>query len=134
MKPTIGLVPQDGIVPVSHNMDSAGPMTKTPYDLAILLDAITIKSAGASENNSYTASLNGSWSELSVAAVSYDAFNFSPFIVKPVEEATVQMVRHTRKGLFAALKHTSETRVPCGSGKDLVDSKTFRRKCTSNLY
>lgn len=136
MKPTIGLVPQDGIVPVSHTMDSAGPMTKTPYDLALLLDAIVVRSTGLSGNNSYTANLSGSWSELSVAAVSYNAFDLPPSSVKWVEEATVQMVRelYTQKGLSAVLKQISGTRVPCGPEKDQLESKTFCCGCASNIH
>jgi hypothetical protein len=86
-------------------MDSAGPMTKTPYGLALLLDVIMVKGiTGLSENDSNTTSLGGSWSELSVAAVKYDPFNFPPFIMKPVEEATVQMVGCIRKSSFKILK------------------------------
>ncbi|OAP53885.1 hypothetical protein AYL99_11907 [Fonsecaea erecta] len=40
IKPTIGLVPQARIVPISSTFDSAGPMAKTPYDMAVLLDVI----------------------------------------------------------------------------------------------
>ena len=40
LKPTVGLVSQAGIVPISHSQDTAGPMTRTVTDAAILLDAI----------------------------------------------------------------------------------------------
>jgi amidase len=40
LKPTVGLVAQDGIVPISHSQDTAGPMTRTVEDAAILLDAL----------------------------------------------------------------------------------------------
>ena len=40
LKPTIGLVSRSGIVPISSTLDTAGPMTKTVMDNAILLDAI----------------------------------------------------------------------------------------------
>ena len=39
-KPTIGLVSRTGIVPISSTLDTAGPMTKTVVDNAILLDAM----------------------------------------------------------------------------------------------
>ncbi|MBM4218846.1 MAG: amidase [Gammaproteobacteria bacterium] len=39
-KPTVGLVSRQGIVPISHSQDTAGPMTRTVADAAILLDAI----------------------------------------------------------------------------------------------
>src|SRR5207302_5916631 len=37
LKPTLGLVSQDGIVPISHQQDTAGPMARTVSDVAILL-------------------------------------------------------------------------------------------------
>jgi amidase len=40
MKPTIALVPRTGIVPISLNQDSSGPMTRTVRDLAMILDVI----------------------------------------------------------------------------------------------
>ena len=40
LKPTIGLVSRSGIVPISSTLDTAGPMTKSVIDNAILLDAI----------------------------------------------------------------------------------------------
>lgn len=41
LKPTVGLVSQLGIVPISHNQDTAGPMARSVRDVALLLDAIT---------------------------------------------------------------------------------------------
>jgi amidase len=40
LKPTLGLVSQDGIIPISHQQDSAGPMARSVTDLAILLGAL----------------------------------------------------------------------------------------------
>ena len=37
LKPTLGLISQDGIVPISHQQDSAGPMARSVTDVAILL-------------------------------------------------------------------------------------------------
>ena len=36
LKPTLGLVPPDGIIPIAHSQDTAGPMTRTVTDAAIL--------------------------------------------------------------------------------------------------
>ncbi|CAM4405846.1 amidase [Paenibacillus alkaliterrae] len=41
LKPTIGLVSHSGIIPITHSQDSAGPMTRTVRDAAILLGAMT---------------------------------------------------------------------------------------------
>jgi amidase len=40
LKPTLGLVSQDGIVPISHEQDTAGPMARSVTDVAILLGAL----------------------------------------------------------------------------------------------
>jgi amidase len=40
IKPSIGLVSQDGIIPIAHSQDTAGPMTRTVTDAAILLGVI----------------------------------------------------------------------------------------------
>lgn len=41
MKPTVGLVSRHGIVPISYLQDTAGPMSRTVKDTAIVLDAIS---------------------------------------------------------------------------------------------
>jgi amidase len=40
LKPTLGLVSQDGIIPISHQQDTAGPMARSITDLAILLGVL----------------------------------------------------------------------------------------------
>lgn len=57
LKPTVGLVSRSGIIPISYTQDTAGPMTRTVTDAAILLgalvgvdpaDAVTLESRGKS--------------------------------------------------------------------------------------
>ena len=40
IKPTLGLVSRSGIIPISHNQDTAGPMARNVTDAAILLTAL----------------------------------------------------------------------------------------------
>jgi len=40
LKPTLGLVSQAGIIPISHQQDTAGPMGRTVTDVAILLNVL----------------------------------------------------------------------------------------------
>jgi len=40
LKPTRGLVSQDGIIPISHEQDTAGPMGRSVTDVAILLGTL----------------------------------------------------------------------------------------------
>lgn len=51
LKPTVGLWSRDGIIPISYNTDSAGPMARTVRDAAILLGAL----AGSDPNDELTA-------------------------------------------------------------------------------
>ena len=40
LKPTLGLLSQEGIIPIAHSQDTAGPIARTVTDLAILLGAM----------------------------------------------------------------------------------------------
>jgi amidase len=55
IKPTIGLVSRSGIIPIAHSQDTAGPMTRTVRDAAILLNAI----AGLDPRDSATSQSTG---------------------------------------------------------------------------
>lgn len=41
IKPTVGLTSRAGVIPISHNQDTVGPMARTVTDAAILLGALT---------------------------------------------------------------------------------------------
>lgn len=43
VKPTVGLISRAGIVPVAHSQDTAGPMTRTVRDAAMLLNVLAAK-------------------------------------------------------------------------------------------
>src|SRR5690606_5466397 len=40
LKPTVGLVSRRGIIPISRSQDSAGPMTRSVFDAALLLNVL----------------------------------------------------------------------------------------------
>lgn len=44
IKPTVGLIGASGIIPISHSQDTAGPLTRTVRDAAILLGALSVPS------------------------------------------------------------------------------------------
>lgn len=46
LKPTVGLISRSGIIPIAATQDTAGPMTRTVRDAALLLSALTGIDAG----------------------------------------------------------------------------------------
>lgn len=55
LKPTVGLVSRDGIIPISRSQDTAGPMARSVADAAYLLAAMV----GRDENDAATANSVG---------------------------------------------------------------------------
>jgi amidase len=55
IKPTVGLLSRDGIVPISHSQDTAGPMTRTVADAAAMLTVM----AGVDSRDAATAASKG---------------------------------------------------------------------------
>jgi amidase len=55
IKPTVGLWSRTGIIPISKTQDTAGPMTRTVKDAAILLGALAVQDS----TDTYTAASKG---------------------------------------------------------------------------
>jgi amidase len=74
-------------------MDSPGPMGKTPYDIAALLDVLREDTPGFPDGG-YTSVLPGaSLSQFSVAAVDFTEWIFGQDDMKSEASVTKQMVR-----------------------------------------
>jgi amidase len=63
IKPTLGLVSRSGIIPIAHSQDTAGPMTRTVADAALLLAAI----AGADPDDAATGAMPGKSADFAAA-------------------------------------------------------------------
>jgi amidase len=63
IKPTLGLVSRSGIIPIAHSQDTAGPMTRTVADAALLLAAI----AGADPDDAATGAMPGKPADFAAA-------------------------------------------------------------------
>jgi amidase len=102
IKPTVGLVSRTGIIPISHTQDTAGPMTRTVRDAAIVLGALagvdprdeaTTRSAGHSQTD-YTKFLDANGlrgARIGVARKKY--MGYSPATDKLMEQALDVMKR-----------------------------------------
>ena len=92
-KPTVGLVSRRGIVPIAHSQDTAGPMTRSVADAAILLDAIAGTDAG------------------------------DPATAKPIAGATVSMHRSTRQNCAIVASESCATTVAAmAPSMDVLDA------------
>jgi len=86
IKPTLGLIPATGIVPIAHSQDTAGPMARTVADAALLLGALT----GAD----YTKSLDANGLRGARIGVARDKFfGFSEETDRVMEAAIGEMKR-----------------------------------------
>jgi len=102
IKPTLGLISRTGIIPIAHNQDTAGPMTRTVADTAILLGCM----AGPDTEDPATAAAVGKSSPdyaafLDVAAmrgarlgVARKYFGISDAVDKLMEDAIAAMKSH----------------------------------------
>ncbi|RDW76971.1 amidase signature (AS) enzyme-5 [Coleophoma cylindrospora] len=92
LKPTIGIVSQDGVIPISKLSDSVGPLAKSTRDVAIMLDAMVDPSTTTIPEKGYSSYLSTRWKGLKVGAVDVEPWLLSSFLVKPVESATRQEI------------------------------------------
>jgi amidase len=63
IKPTLGLVSRSGIIPIAHSQDTAGPMTRSVADAALLLTAI----AGVDPSDTATKDAQGKSTDYAAA-------------------------------------------------------------------
>ncbi len=76
-KPTVGLVPQQYIIPISASQDTAGPMTKTVMGAAMMMNAM----ATAAPDTDFTAGLNlDALKGVRVGVLQYAKGGFGPIV------------------------------------------------------
>lgn len=95
IKPTLGLISRAGIIPIAHSQDTAGPMTRTVRDAAVLLsvlagidseDAATASSSSKSYAD-YTQFLDPKGLATARIGVARQYFNIGPAVTKIMEDA-----------------------------------------------
>ncbi|CZT05787.1 uncharacterized protein RCO7_03940 [Rhynchosporium graminicola] len=104
LKPTVGLISRAGIIPVSLNQDSPGPMAKNVKDIALLLNALVgpdeadPASIGASSGrrSDYTAFLTPNFEGLRVGVMNPEWFMSDqniPYDAKYIIESTLSALK-----------------------------------------
>jgi amidase len=85
LKPTVGLVSRSRIIPISHSQDTAGPMTRTVRDAALVLAALTgvdaedaATAASRDKVQDYVAALDPGGLKGARIGVARQFFGFSP--------------------------------------------------------
>jgi amidase len=97
LKPTVGLVSRDGVIPISHTQDTAGPMARTVADAALLLGAIAGRdprdeaTAGARPAD-YAACLDAGALRGARLGVVRGSFGGNPGVIDVIERALATLV------------------------------------------
>jgi amidase len=95
LKPTLGLVPRTGIIPIAHSQDTAGPMTRSVADAAALLAAIaqpnnepgTIAPPASGFDRNYLGALKARAAQGARIGVARGLFGFHPEVDKLADQA-----------------------------------------------
>lgn len=123
VKPTVGLVSQAGIIPISHSQDTAGPMTRTVRDAAIVLGAM------ADEPQDYASLLDPT--ALRGARIGVGrGFNGAGETVEPLFEQALQAMRSAGAELIEI-----EQGMPRGeTGRRPLEVLLYEFKTNLNAY
>lgn len=94
IKPTLKIVSQDNIIPISLEADSAGPMAKSVLDLANLLEVLVDPEKTTIPEGGYLSAITTSWDNIRIGLIEpSESWLFPEKIVKYEKEASDQMVR-----------------------------------------
>ncbi len=120
LKPTVGLISQDGIIPIAHSQDTAGPMCRTVTDVAIMLNVLKSPFGAVIGNvlpNDYTVFLQRG--TLNGARIGVDSRYFTEdYGGEP------DLVMVAQQGI-AAMASLGATIVPTDTGDPFVDNFKF---------
>ncbi len=122
-KPTVGVLSQQYIVPISSTQDTAGPMTRTVMDAALMMDAMT------ENNGAYAATLGAAKAQ----NIRIGVLNFAQGDNAGVK-ANFEAALDTLKEQGFTLVEIEEWEPPEGFGKASYDVLKYEFKATLNDY
>ncbi|KAM0461455.1 hypothetical protein ACHAPV_004160 [Trichoderma viride] len=89
MKPTIGTVSMDGVVPVSKSLDSVGAMARSPDDLAVVIEML--QATGTNHDERLSQLMTRKWDGLRIGFVDEKIWELPENLCKTNNEALSQM-------------------------------------------
>jgi amidase len=104
-KPTLGLVSRDGIVPISAEQDTAGPMARHAIDAALLLEVIAGEDEADAATQEIPADLDTDFSALDTDALQgarIGVWTLTPEQAAVVDDAAENVFANAQKELEAA--------------------------------
>jgi amidase len=105
IKPTVKIVSQKGIIPITHELDSAGPIAKSALDLANLLDVLVDPSKTNIPEGGYKSAATGSWGDIRIGVLEPEKWLFDTKLVKYEKQASDQMVRPPKSPVIYFSSH-----------------------------
>ncbi|EGX87737.1 glutamyl-tRNA(gln) amidotransferase subunit A, putative [Cordyceps militaris CM01] len=91
MKPTLGLISQDGICPISFDFDSAGPIARSARDIAILMDVLVDRTQTTNiSDRTYMSHLTGTFDGIRIGVLEPKEWHMPAVAVTPNTEVDEQ--------------------------------------------
>ncbi|KAL6837239.1 amidase signature domain-containing protein [Trichoderma camerunense] len=105
MKPTIGTVSMDGVIPVSKSLDSVGAMARSPADLVMVIEML--QATGSNHDARLSQLMTQKWDGLRIGFVDEKIWKLPESLCKHNDEALIQM----RKDYHTVMKVLSDAGV-----------------------
>ncbi|EHK16453.1 uncharacterized protein TRIVIDRAFT_40480 [Trichoderma virens Gv29-8] len=105
MKPTIGTVSMDGVIPVTKSLDSVGAMARSPADLAVVIEML--QATGPNHDERLSQFMTQKWDGLRIGFVDEKIWKLPEGLCKDNDEALFQM----RKEYHSVMKILSNAGV-----------------------
>jgi amidase len=125
-KPTVGIVPQEYIVPISVSQDTAGPMTKTVKGAAMMMNAM----ATTTPDIDYTANLN----KEALKGVRVGVLNFAKGGSAPITQLFNAALADLERAGAILVYIEDRPATPTDNGKLAYDLLKFEFKDGLNAY
>lgn len=137
LKPTVGLVSRAGIIPIADAFDTAGPITRSVRDAALLLTALqgvdprdgSTAAAQPYATRNYAAALDGAALRGARIGVARKSFGFHPRVDALIEQALEVLAKQG-----AVIVDPVDVTFPRALMKQAIEVMLFEAKAGLNAY